>query len=76
MPRYKDTDQDSGVVAYEYGQDWIEIEFRSGRERFYRYDAARAGKDHIQEMKRLAEAGDGLNSYIMRNVRDKYSSKR
>ncbi len=76
MPRYRDTDQDSGVVAYEYGDDWIEVEFRSGTERFYRYEASRAGNHHIQEMKRLAEAGDGLNSYINKNVRNGYSSKR
>lgn len=76
MPRYRDTDHDSGVVAYEYGDDWIEVEFRRGRERFYLYEASGVGNSHIQEMKRLADAGDGLNSYIMKNVRDGYSSKR
>lgn len=76
MAIYKNLDGDSNIVRYEYGPDWIKVEFRSGRDRIYLYTYASAGEVNIKEMKRLADLGDGLNSFIMRNVKDDYSSKR
>lgn len=76
MPIYKNIDGDSGILSYECGSDWIEVEFESGRSRFYRYTYASAGSVNVEEMKRLAEMGDGLNSFIMHNVRTRYASKR
>lgn len=62
---YEDVDGDSGVVAYQAGADHIWVRFESGTE--YQYTEATAGSDVIDEMKRLAAAGDGLNSYISRD---------
>ncbi|GKY87392.1 hypothetical protein [Sinisalibacter aestuarii] len=76
MPKYKDLDGDSNVVAYEYGGDWIEVEFASGTARFYLYTYNSAGALHVEAMKRLADLGDGLNAYINVNVRKDYASKR
>ena len=76
MPVYKNLDGDSGIVAYELGPDWIEIEFRRGSFRFYRYTYQSAGQNAVEEMKRLAGFGDGLNSYIKLHVKDGYASKR
>ena len=67
MKPYRDTDGDSGVEAYQYGDDWIEVRFDAGQHRNYRYDAARMGQHHIDSMKHLADAGDGLNGYINRH---------
>lgn len=76
MPKYKDLDRDSGVRRYEYGPDWIEVEFERGSIRTYRYTYLSAGSTHIEEMKRLADLGEGLNAYIQRNVAQQYASKR
>jgi len=75
MQAYKDIDGDSGVEAYEYGEDWIRIKFKhSGT---YEYRAARIGALHLDAMKRLADTGDGLSAYINKNpdVKRGYSSR-
>ena len=76
MPAYRDLDGDSGVVSYRYGADWIEVEFDRGPQRCYTYTYASAGAGHIEQMKRFADAGEGLNSYINKNVAKRYASKR
>lgn len=76
MPVYRDVDGDSGVLSYEYGRDWIEVEFERGATRFYTYTYASAGAAHIEQMKRLADFGEGLNAYINRHVARGYASRR
>jgi hypothetical protein len=76
MPMYRNLNGDSGIVAYEVGQDWIEVEFRQGRERFYTYTSASVGSGNLMTMKQLAERGSGLNSFINTRVPKGYYSKR
>jgi hypothetical protein len=75
MKPYKDINRDSGISSYEYGDDWIAIQFKHGGT--YVYRAARIGMTHITRMKKLAESGDGLNAYINTNadVKNGYSDK-
>lgn len=75
MKPYKDKNGDTGISAYDYGDDWIKVQFKGGK--IYEYQASKTGQAHITTMKALADAGDGLNSYIMRNptVRNGWSSK-
>ena len=73
MPLYKDLNSDSGVSSYELGDDSITVHFKRGGS--YIYTCASAGSHHIAEMKRLALAGDGLNSYIQKFVRKGYLKK-
>jgi hypothetical protein len=75
MPAYKDVDGDSGEIRYDYGPDWIEVEFERGSTRRYRYTYSSAGSAHIEEMKRLADAGEGLNAYLTKDVARLYASK-
>ncbi len=72
MQPYRDLNGDSGVEAYEAGTGYIKVRFRGGS--VYTYTHASAGPGHIEEMKRLAHRGDGLNAYINRNVRDGYAA--
>ncbi|MCB5186127.1 hypothetical protein LG201_13010 [Methylobacillus gramineus] len=65
MEIYKDVDGDSGISAYEIGEDRVSIRLISGA--IYVYTFASAGREHIENMKKLAKGGDGLNSYIKRN---------
>jgi len=75
MPMYKNLNGDSGIVSYECGADWIEVTFQRGKELVYRYTYASAGSTHVEQMKRLAQAGTGLNEYINKFVAKLYASK-
>lgn len=59
---YQDIGEDSGIAAYEHGRDWIRIRFKHGGT--YKYPSARIGAAHLRAMKRLADAGKGLNTYL------------
>ena len=76
MQRYLNIDGDSNVYAYELGDDQIAVQFRDGT--VYTYTYASAGRDNVEQMKSLAAAGTGLNSFIRSNprVRMGYASKR
>ena len=58
MKAYKDINGDSGVSAYDYGDDWIKVQFKHGGT--YEYRASKIGSAHLSRMKRLADTGDGL----------------
>lgn len=75
MKRYRDINGDSGISAYEYGDDWIQVQFKNGG--IYEYQTSVLGSSHLSIMKQLADAGDGLNSYINTNtdVKKGYSRK-
>ena len=73
MQRYRDRDNDSGVQSYEIGPTFIKLKFKS-RSKVYEYTYAKEGQRHVEKMKSLALAGDGLNSYINKHIR-KYSRK-
>jgi len=59
----------SGVVAYAIGSDYIVVQFKSGDA--YLYTAKSTGREQIEEMKRSADAGQGLSAYISRH-QDRY----
>lgn len=67
---YANIDGDSSVRAFEIGTTWIDVHFSDGK--VYRYSHRSCGQAHCEQMKSLALSGDGLNSYIMRNVRFAY----
>jgi hypothetical protein len=75
MKTYTDTNGDSGISAYDYGEDWIRIQFKFGGT--YEYRSSGIGLAHLATLKRLADSGDGLNTYINKNpdVKKGYSSK-
>lgn len=73
MISYKDANRDSNIIAYEYGDGYIIVQFRDGGQ--YEYTNQSAGIHHIQEMKKLADIGDGLNAYINKFVKKNYSRK-
>jgi hypothetical protein len=75
MKSYTDINGDSGIRAYDYGGDWIKVEFKYGGT--YEYRSAKIGARHLDTMKKLADSGDGLNSYINTNsdVKSGYSFK-
>ena len=70
MKRYRNSNGDSGVAAYEVGEDYILVKFSKGGT--YSYSYRKAGERHVDEMKRLAQRGSGLNTYINKNVKNLY----
>ena len=71
MERYRNSGGDSGVSAYEIGSDYILVKF-SGTARIYRYSYQKAGQNHVENLKRLAQKGSGLNAYINNHVKFLY----
>lgn len=71
MQVYADIDHDSGVRGYEIGATFITVWF-DGTPKSYTYSYAIAGQIHVEMMKQLARAGNGLNSYINKFVKFKY----
>lgn len=73
MEKYRNENEKSNITGYQLTVDSIIVEFKGGST--YEYTNESAGADNIREMKRLAMAGQGLSSYINRNVRDRYATK-
>ncbi len=73
MERYNNLGGDSGVAAFETTADSITIQFSTGATYLYNYQSA--GSHHIEQMKVLAHAGEGLNSYTKRYVNRGYAAK-
>ena len=73
MTKYKNLSGESGVEKYEILSDGIRVQWQGGT--IYYYSNASTGEDHIAQMKRLAEKGRGLATYISQNVRDNYEYK-
>lgn len=75
MERYQNLSGASSILAYEIGADYVTVEFKEGRWRFYKYTYASAGSQNIEQMKILARNGKGLNSFIMDYVKNDYESR-
>lgn len=73
MERYKNIGGNSGVVGFETGTDYIRVQFSDGSVYLYTYTSA--DSTIIEEMKKLAFSGNGLNAYINRYARKKYAKK-
>jgi hypothetical protein len=65
---YQDPAGNSGIAAYRSGGDFIIIQFKTGG--IYLYTYASAGREHIENLKKLAASHDGLNTYISQHVKE------
>jgi len=75
MATYKNLGGNSGVVAYDIYDESIVVQFRKGKQTIYVYTKDSAGKTNLDMMKWLAEYGQGLNGYINRYAKYRYSFK-
>ncbi len=73
MEEYKNLAGDSGVVRYEIGVDFIRVQFSNNT--IYLYTYTSAGRNNIERMKKLAQDGKGLNTFINKNVRKAYARR-
>ena len=68
MQNYANNGGDSGITHYQMEIDNISIKFKDGA--VYTYTDNKCGKNHIDEMKRLAQHGSGLHSYLTLNCKE------
>lgn len=61
--------ENSGIVAYDIGDDYIDVEFRNGG--IYRYEEATIGRLALLNMQAAAVLGVGLNGIINRSARNR-----
>jgi hypothetical protein len=73
MEKYKNLSGNSGVLAFETGEDYIKVKFKEGP--IYTYDYTSTGRIRVEKMKLLALKGKGLSTYISRKVKNDYSNK-
>ena len=71
METYQNVNGNSGIAGYKIGDTCIEVKF-ADTESVYRYSYESAGRENVEEMKRLAAQGHGLNSFINRRVKYLY----
>ena len=72
MQRYKNS-VNSGVLAFDIGDDRIKVKFLDGTIYLYTYQSA--GEENIEQMKLLAEKGKGLTTFINQSVSEQYAIK-
>lgn len=73
MQPYKNSNRDTGVIAYETGNNGISVQFKDGS--VYLYTIKSAGLASVNKMKSLAKKGKGLTTYINQHVKDRYEKK-
>ncbi|RZJ60748.1 MAG: hypothetical protein EOO45_24080 [Flavobacterium sp.] len=73
MNPYKNLEGNSGVTAYKIAAESIAVEFN--HDSVYLYTYTSAGKGVIEKMKKLAESGKGLSTYISQKAKDKFESR-
>lgn len=72
--KYQNKSKKSSIDTYKIGKDGdsIAITFNSGST--YVYDYNKPGKEQVDKMKELAAAGEGLGSYVKKNVNKNFAS--
>lgn len=73
MERYRNRHGDSGVVGFEDDLQGLTVLFDDGH--VYLYTNLQPGHHDLQEMRRCAHRGWGLNAYINRHVRRRYARR-
>ena len=64
MVEYQNLGGDSKILAYEIGEDFIDIKLKSGQWTLYTYTYQSAGEYTVNRMKGFAKCGEGLGFYI------------
>lgn len=71
MQKYKNLGGNSGVEAFEISTDSITVRFYKSS-KLYTYSYQSAGVEKVEQMKKLALSGHGLNEFIYRYARNDY----
>lgn len=72
MRKYENLSGRSGITAYQIYDAAVAVEFG---ERTYLYSYQSAGTENVEKMKRLARRGEGLATFITRNIPFEYAKR-
>ena len=64
---YGNGNGNSGIIGYEIGNDWMDIEYANGG--IYTYTEKNVGEVNFLKMQVFAMQGSGLNAFINKEVR-------
>lgn len=70
MEQYNNISGNSGISGYENASDRITVVFDNGQSYTWSYQSA--GREAVEQMKALAQAGSGLHGFINSNVKYQY----
>ena len=70
MEKYLNQRGNSPITHFLIEDKKITVWFKGGKS--YAYSYSKAGNNHVEEMKSLAESGSGLSAYITHNVKFLY----
>lgn len=70
MEKYSNQRGNSPITHFQIESERIIVWFQGGKS--YSYSYRKAGRNHVDLMKTLAENGSGLSAYITQNVRFDY----
>lgn len=73
MEKYKNLSGESNITSYLIDENSITILFNDGG--FYLYSTMKVGLANMNQMKKLALQGHGLNGFINKNVRKLFDKK-
>ncbi len=73
MKIYMNFTEDAGVDAYDYGKDWVWVQFKNGS--VYEYTQDSVGEQVIKGMRDRALLGRDLNPYIEKYAKSGYSRR-
>lgn len=73
MKPYANRLGNSGITAYEIGPDSIAVLFANGTVYVYTYGST--GREEVEQMKSLAEQGQGLSTFISQHVKERFAHK-
>jgi hypothetical protein len=73
MVRYANHGGNSNIIAYGVTPDSITVQFGDGAVYLYNYESA--GPTNVERMKSLAREGQGLSSFINKDVKDQYAQR-
>jgi hypothetical protein len=66
MKTYENAGEDSTIVAFDIGDDSITVKYMDGSVYLFTYRSA--GSMNVEQMKKYANFGHGLNGFIRRFV--------
>jgi hypothetical protein len=66
LKKYKDLKGNSGITHYKVGKNYVVVKFKNKPD-VYAYIYSKVAKHHVDQMKVLAVAGEGLGTYINRH---------
>lgn len=71
MQPYQNSNGSSNIESYEIGDNYLKVGFSNGD--IYVYTNDSAGEEIVDQMKGMAQSGNGLNGFINKYAKNSYA---